>query len=727
MSTNSKSKINERVLILREAVVKITQMLSGKGIKVTQRGVNAYVQNDHTGKPILVNLPYLPDNATDELCDAIQGFLDHEVAHILFTNFMVMIRASKVPNLFSKVNILEDSRIEREMAKKFAGSGSNLATTGRFFLSKYTTPKLNEAIAEGNTDKIVGILFVPLIRSMAGQAVFAEYMQDKMSYVEPVYDLIKDLEIDIRNASSTEDCFNLAVEIDKRMREETPPSGSEKGEESESDGSSGGTVSVAVAVKGKSAEKEEEEDEEKGESATVVAPTPAPADDEEEKEKEKEEEEETSTSSTEEKKEGEFTASAEEEGKPEGEIEEEEESTPAPVPGDPEEEEEEETASPAPSGESDEEGETEGMSFDGKAEEEGDGDGKGSPTASGESHGPVDTEVDLKDMMSGPMLDEIDKESANDYGTSISTLITNDAADSAKSAPYLVFTKEDDVVEMLPVGSEYRPEMFMALSEAVDHMVSPLQKDLERAICARSLSTWENGRKSGRLHTANLARLASGDPRVFRRKHENISREVAVSLVIDSSGSMGGAKVHLAAQAAYALASVLERLRIPYEVIGFTTGQHQRIKGVEESERKIGREYSRSEPLYMPIIKSFDERMNAKTKERFGWLPNSRILSCNIDGESILVAAQRLWKRTEESKVMIVLSDGAPAGWGDHNALQQHLKDSVKLISSRKTNIVGMGIMTDCVKQFYPKNVVINNVNELPTTVIKELRRVLTA
>jgi cobaltochelatase CobT len=58
-----------------------------KKVKVTQQGTSAFVQFDtKTNAPMRVNLPYLPDDATDELLNAVQGFLDHEVAHILFTD-----------------------------------------------------------------------------------------------------------------------------------------------------------------------------------------------------------------------------------------------------------------------------------------------------------------------------------------------------------------------------------------------------------------------------------------------------------------------------------------------------------------------------------------------------------------------------------------------------------------------------------------------------------------
>ena len=104
--------MNDRIYALRESVVIITQMLAGKSIKVTQRGMQACVTPDEHGRPVSVNLPYIPDNATDELCAAIQGFLDHEVAHIMFTDFKAFGAVAHDPGLFNMANIIEDARIE---------------------------------------------------------------------------------------------------------------------------------------------------------------------------------------------------------------------------------------------------------------------------------------------------------------------------------------------------------------------------------------------------------------------------------------------------------------------------------------------------------------------------------------------------------------------------------------------------------------------------------------
>ncbi|UUZ75399.1 hypothetical protein LP414_27165 [Polaromonas sp. P1(28)-13] len=157
--------MNDRVYVMRQSIVKLTQMLVGRGIQVTQQGISAYVRADASGRPLVVNLPYMPDNATEELIDAIQGFLDHEVAHILFTDFTLMAEAEKF-NCGSMLNLLEDTRIERCMSERFQGASYNLANTGRFFLDKYTIPKMNEAIAKGDDNLLLGVLTVPLLRDV---------------------------------------------------------------------------------------------------------------------------------------------------------------------------------------------------------------------------------------------------------------------------------------------------------------------------------------------------------------------------------------------------------------------------------------------------------------------------------------------------------------------------------------------------------------------------------
>jgi cobalamin biosynthesis protein CobT len=670
--------MNERVMLLRDAVVKITQMLSGKGITVTQRGINAYVKCDHKGRPTVVNLPYLPDNATEELCMAIQGFLDHEVAHIMFSDFTLIGEAEKI-GAKSMLNMLEDARIEKAMAQRFTGSGHNLSVTGKFFLDKYSTPMMQEAAAAGDANKVIAVLMVPLIRAMAGQFVFKEYMKDKMHIVQGIYDKIADLEPQIEAASSTQACLDLAKEIESRLRSGENSKGKKSSDKEGDD--DGEEESEAKTSKGKSKKGEKKPKDKKGASKSEES---------EESEESESEAEAKPDKESDEKGEGESKKSEKKENEKEDADE-----------GEDENESEEESSD----------------------EDEGVGEGDGGGDA-GDGEGAQDTKFETGDT--GAVWAEIDKENKNGFDSALSSIISNAASVAAKESSYLVYTKEGDVVEPLKVGSGYDSAMLVELSDKVDHMVGPLQKDLERAIAARSLATWEAGRRSGRLHAANLARLAVDDGRVFRRRQESTSKDVAVELVVDASGSMRGAKVHLATQAAYALSSVLERIGISNEVICFTTGQPVvDYETLRAEARKIGRSFTRVESLYMPILKSFNERLKTDVKERFGWLPNSRILRNNVDGECLEVAARRLLARREAGKVMIVLSDGAPNANGDTYTLATHLKKVVGDIAKTGINIVGIGIMTDEVRKFYPKNLVINNVSELPDRVVRELKHLL--
>jgi cobaltochelatase CobT len=708
---------NDKVVILRESVVKITQMLSGKGIKVTQQGVNAYVKADHNGTPVLVNLPYLPDNAGEDLCLAIQGFLDHEVAHILFTEFNLMGQANKLGRQIGfMLNALEDPRIEKEMGKRFQGSAYNLSNTGKFYLDKFVVPRLQEAASKGDANAVVQTLMVPMIRAMSGQRVFQEFMNDKWGSVAVVHKRIEDLQPRIEAAASTADCLELAKEIGKRLSEGSSPKKSDKDDESEDSGDSGESSGKGKGKKGKGkAEKPSKKSKpEKADHEDPEDPDWTPEGEDESEKPEEGESDGEGKSDEEGESDGEGKSEKEPKKKPEDEK----------SGGDEKSEEEGETdSSEVSDGKSGDEEDEEGDLKEAEEKDEESGViGAGASMSSG-----GETEVDGEELgESKPIWDELDKDGRNGYDESMSRVITESAMASASNADYLPFTKDYDLIEKLPIGSGYEPGMTQRLIEKVDHMVGPLQKDLERAIAARSLATRSHGHRSGRLHAANLSRLAFNDNRVFSRKHESNSKDVAVELVVDASGSMGGSKIHTACQSAYALSAVLERLGIKHEVICFTTKDVGTTHAeMYKQQMEHGIRFSRAEGLYMPILKGYDERHTTNVKERFGWLPNTNILRSNVDGECVEIAARRLIARREEGKIMIVLSDGYPAAAGSRGDLEKHLIRVVKDVDRAGVRVVGIGIESDAVKRFYPKNIVLNSVGELPAAVIKELRHLL--
>jgi cobalamin biosynthesis protein CobT len=681
-----------RIEILRNAVVKITQIIAGQGIKVTQSGVNAFVQSDTTGRPVRVNLPYIPDNADEALINAIQGFLDHEVAHILFSDFTLLGKGNE-EGVMSYLNTLEDPRIEICMTKKFEGSAWNLEKVGEFFLERFTTPAYLESMAASNTKKAIMVLMVPAVRAWAGQKLYQEYMSDKWFIFDGVKKALgDDLISRIGKMESSQDAYEIAVLMKAAL--EKPAKKGGDGETPEDKGSGAESTD-------KKATSDDTDSDSTGETSGMTA--------------------ETSSEDDVSEKEGEEDAETKD-AKPKDPTKDD----------DAKEEDGDKSAEGRTSEASDAEDDTE-ESSDKRSE------------GSSSSDDTDDKEGEASDEATGSSgegatfaPDEFDKEMEKaDFEAAISGAIAESTIEALRDSQYLVYSKDEDIIEPLKL-KHWHDDYLTDLQSKVDHLVAPLQKDLERAIVARSYSSWTSGHRSGRLCSANLARLAVNDTRVFRRKHENQSKDVAVSIVIDCSGSMtSNNRIYTAAQAAYAIASVLDRLQISHEVIGFTTdGRYgdDRAKyksptaiseeEVREAEAKLGREFSRYDRIYMPVVKGFNERMTVETKKRFAFLPHIR-LSQNVDGECLEVAARRLMQRRETGKIIMVLSDGEPCCSGGGRQQRDNLIKVVKQIEESGTKIVGIGIESNSVERYYKRNVVLNEIADLPLTVVRELKDML--
>ncbi|WLR91037.1 cobaltochelatase CobT-related protein [Shinella zoogloeoides] len=319
-----------------------------------------------------------------------------------------------------------------------------------------------------------------------------------------------------------------------------------------------------------------------------------------------------------------------------------------------------------------------------------------------------------------------------DLSSQIAILIANEAVDLLADNDYNVFTREFDRIEPLKVP-EIHDQWVPDLEEKARAMTGRMSKDIERMMASQSHVVKVPGYRSGRLHSPALHRIVTNDDRLFNRKQEHKSKDTAVSLLIDNSGSMGGVKIVTAMVAGYALSSTLERVNIASEVIGFTTGDH-RGKGSRTSQQEMNREISdarakglsfhRVSPIVMPIYKDFDERINATVKQRIAYMANAqRGMVTNVDGESLEYAAIRLLKRREKRKVMLVLSDGQPSGAANAAG---HLKQTVEKLEKLGIDLVGIGIMDAAVRRFYTNHIVLQRIEDLPTQVMQELKKILT-
>ena len=678
------------IIALREAISNVTKILADRGIKVTQRGSKAFVRSVN-GRPKSVNIPFLPENATRELIDAINGFIDHEVGHLLFTDFDVIHEGSKMGKAIADLhNQCEDPFVEKKMSERFKGSAANLENVGNFYLLKVMQVKFDEALAAGKKSFIQSLLLLPAIRAFAGQPVYKRFMDDKWVHCDGLLRVITpDIREMLENAESTQDSLDAAIAIHKAMttpKRKPPP---EKDEDDEDDDEEEGEDPGELTAPDESESEEDPDDDD---------------DDEDDDEDDEDDDEDESG-----------PGASDEEDDDEDEDEDEDE-----------DDEDEGVAASADATDEDDSDEDE-------SDDEEDDESEGEDSVAGEDEpGAGEEEDESDDEEEAPLM--TDKELAEaleegDFDEAVAEAITEDTRGVIRDSTYNVFTNEDDVIEPFPVDHTYNDEMLESMENQTRQMVGPLQKNLERLVTAQKHSRWNSGLRTGRVNSASLYRLKTGDTRVMRRREVmGETKDVAVSLVLDNSGSMQGSKLDLTMISAYAMSTVLDRLGVAHEVSGFTTiySGYSTPEEIAEEERKLGMSFSRYEALYLPIYKGFNEKLGVEQKQRMALAPHKHSFTRNnVDGESIAVAATRLLKRPEAGKIMLVLSDGAPAAHGNHDHLNQHLRDTVQKYTNLGVKLIGIGIQDSSVKHFYPEYTVLRNLDDLPGQLMKELRKII--
>jgi cobalamin biosynthesis protein CobT len=252
-----------------------------------------------------------------------------------------------------------------------------------------------------------------------------------------------------------------------------------------------------------------------------------------------------------------------------------------------------------------------------------------------------------------------------------------------------------------------------------------LKEKLERALSADERTRWRREQERGEIDRPSLAKLATspGYRTPFKVKRATKGRDVAVTLLIDRSGSMAGRKIELARLCAAALGDALTQLGFDCEVLGYSSIESAQMKLLYERQRAAGVDLRR----YNRLV----ERLDLQIYKRFGSAELSGLtgIDCgheNPDGEALAWAATRLADHAAERRILMVFSDGYPAtGDGDPLVLRSDLRQRVAAIQKTGIELVGVGVLTDAVEAFYPHNVVVSRLAELPSTVFSVLSSML--
>jgi cobalamin biosynthesis protein CobT len=252
-----------------------------------------------------------------------------------------------------------------------------------------------------------------------------------------------------------------------------------------------------------------------------------------------------------------------------------------------------------------------------------------------------------------------------------------------------------------------------------------LKEKLERALSADERTRWRREQERGEIDRPSLAKLATspGYRTPFKVKRATKGRDVAVTLLIDRSGSMAGRKIELAQLCAAALGDALTQLGFDCEVLGYSSIESPQMKLLYARQKAAGADLYR----YNRLV----ERLDLQIYKRFGTADLSGLtgIDCgheNPDGEALAWAATRLADHAAERRILMVFSDGYPAtGDGDPLVLRSDLRQRVTAIQKTGIELVGIGVLTDAVEAFYPHNVVVSRLAELPSTVFSVLSAML--
>ena len=339
----------------------------------------------------------------------------------------------------------------------------------------------------------------------------------------------------------------------------------------------------------------------------------------------------------------------------------------------------------------------------------------------------LDAEYDFDNQKIDESLLDTDSDSENEQ-----KVIQKNINNINKSL-YKVYTEEFDQVakaEKLESSEEIlrlRKNLDQQLTGFQD-LITKLANKLQRQLLAKQNRSWEFDLEEGQLDSSKLPRIIM-DPfnsLSFKKEKDLEFRDTIVTLLIDNSGSMRGRPITIAAICADILSRTLERCAVKVEILGFTTknwkgGQSREKWNVTKKIPNPGR----LNDLRHIIYKSADAPWR-QSKKNIGLMLKEGLLKENIDGEAILWAYNRIKKRKEERKIIMVISDGAPVddstlsvNSGDY--LEKHLKQTVKFIEDKTdTEILAIGIGHD-VSRYYSKAIKITDVQELGDVMFDQL------
>jgi cobaltochelatase CobT len=251
---------------------------------------------------------------------------------------------------------------------------------------------------------------------------------------------------------------------------------------------------------------------------------------------------------------------------------------------------------------------------------------------------------------------------------------------------------------------------------------------LQRRLLALQMRSWRFDLEEGLLDANRLTRVVTNplEPVAYKDEAETRFPDTVVTLLVDNSGSMRGLPIATAAVCAEILGRVLERCGVKSEILGFTTrgwrGGRPRAQWLAAGSPEGP---GRLTELRHIIFKTATEPWR-RVRSRLGLMLDDGLLKENVDGEALLWAHDRLLRRPEPRRILLVISDGAPldeatAEANDATYLERHLHQVIDRIQSQSpVELAAIGIGHD-VSGYYRRAVTLRDAEELSAAIVAQL------
>jgi len=278
---------------------------------------------------------------------------------------------------------------------------------------------------------------------------------------------------------------------------------------------------------------------------------------------------------------------------------------------------------------------------------------------------------------------------------------------SSDAQGYRVFTTRYDRV--LPAETLARAEQLADFRERIAQRVRKeavnvqvLARRLQSLLCVPEDCGYDFGAEEGVLDGSRLGQLIASptERRLFKAPRFETRAAAALTILLDCSGSM---KHHAEPLAAFidVLVRALDRVEVPCEVLGYTTGAWNGGRALKAWRQSgMPAHPGRLNELSHLVFKDFATSWRAGRNAMAAMLKPT-LYREGVDGEAVRWAAARLGAQQTERRILVVISDGSPAdsattAANDEHYLHQDLTEVIHgLQAEPQMTVVGLGVGLD--------------------------------